>query len=108
MINHSVAISITMAEGDPKLDQFDSWRNDLVVLSSPDNDTPTLYHFEKSYYSQIVRLVMDEEGVEYKSRAMDIHKDKEQISSWYMRINPNAVVPTLMHRYYTNMIFKLL
>ena len=97
-----------MAEGDPKLDQFDSWRNDLVVLSSADNDTPTLYHFEKSYYSQIVRLVLDEEGVEYKSRAMDIHKDKEQISSWYMRINPNAVVPTLMHRYYTNMIFKLL
>ena len=88
-----------MAEGDPKLHQFDSWRNDVIALSSPDDDTPTLYHYDKSYYSQIVRLVLDEEGVVYKSRFMDIHGAKEQISSWYMKINPNAVVPTLIHRY---------
>ena len=88
-----------MAEGDPKLHQFDSWRNDAITLSGPDNDTPTLYHFEKSYCSQIVRLVLEEDAVVYKSRAMDIHGAKEQISPWYMKINPNAVVPTLIHRY---------
>ena len=87
-----------MASGDPKLGQLDSWRKDEITVSGPDNDVPTLYHTDMSYYSQVTRLVLEEEGVLYRSRGVDIHNDQEQIQEWYMKINPKAVVPTLMYR----------
>ena len=59
---------------------------------------PTLYHTDTSYYSQIVRLVLEEEGVQYKSRHFDIHSSMEQLNSWYLNINPNGVVPTLIYQ----------
>ena len=46
----------------------------------------------------MVRLVLAEEGVEYRSRGTDIHAHPEQVSPWYVRINPNCNVPTLIHR----------
>ena len=58
-------------------------------------------HYQRSlmsYYSQVVRLVLEEEGVTYRSREFDIHTEQEQMTEWYIKINPNAVVPTLMHR----------
>ena len=42
-----------MAEGDPKIGKKDIYRGDLIVLSSPDDPTPTLYHYDGSYYSQV-------------------------------------------------------
>ena len=45
-----------------------------------------------------MRLVLAEEGVEYRSRGTDIHANPEQVSPWYVRINPNCNVPTLIHR----------
>ena len=57
-----------MAEGDPKIGQLDSWRGDKIILSTPDVDAPVVYHTDMSYYSQIVRLVLEEEGVHYISR----------------------------------------
>ena len=59
---------------------------------------PTLYHTDTSYYSQIVRLVLEEEGVQYKSRHFDIHSSMEQLNSWYLNINPNGNVPTLIYQ----------
>ena len=87
-----------MAEGDPKLGQLDSWRKDEISISGPQDPVPTLYHTDASYYSQIVRLVLEEEGVKYKSRNLDIHRSMEQLNSWYMNVNPGGVVPTLIYR----------
>ena len=42
--------------------------------------------------------MLAEEGVEYRSRGTDIHASPEQVSPWYVRINPNCNVPTLIHR----------
>ena len=42
--------------------------------------------------------MLAEEGVEYRSRGTDIHANPEQVSPWYVRINPNCNVPTLIHR----------
>ena len=47
---------------------------------------------------KVVRLVLAEEGVEYRSRGTDIHANPEQVSPWYVRINPNCNVPTLIHK----------
>ena len=42
-----------MAEGDPKLGQKDSWRGDPITLCTPEDELPTLYHTDTSYYSQV-------------------------------------------------------
>ena len=90
----------TMAEGDPKIGQNDSWRGDLISVSTAEDPMPTLYHTDTSYYSQIVRLVLEEEGVQYKSRHFDFiyNSSMEQLNSWYLNINPNGVVPTLIYQ----------
>ena len=36
--------------------------------------------------------------MEYRSRGTDIHANPEQVSPWYVRINPNCNVPTLIHK----------
>ena len=53
---------------------------------------PTLYHAEPSYYSQVVRLVMEEEGINYISRETDIHSKHEQSSDWYLNMNPAGFI----------------
>ena len=89
-----------MAEGDPNIGQTDSWRGDLISISTAEDPMPTLYHTDTSYYSQIVRLVLEEEGVQYKSRHFDINygSSMEHLNSWYLNINPNGVVPTLIYQ----------
>ena len=87
-----------MAEGDPKVGQVDSWRGDEITISTRDDLVPTLYHTDASYYSQLVRLVLEEEGVQYKSREVNIHSQLEQMEPWYININPSAVVPTLIYK----------
>ena len=100
-----------MAAADPKLGVADSWRKDDYPK---ENDTkPTLYHTDTSYYSQVqqfhfverdesrvqvVRLVFEEECIDYVSRHLDIHGSMEQLEPWYLRINPAGVVPTLVYR----------
>ena len=100
-----------MAAADPKLGVADSWRKDDYPK---ENDTkPTLYHTDTSYYSQVqqfhfveidesrvqvVRLVLEEECIDYVSRHLDIHGSMEQLEPWYLRINPAGVVPTLVYR----------
>ena len=84
-----------MAADDPLLGLRDSWRGDLVTLSTLGHPTPTLYHMDTSYYSQVVRLVMEEEGVAYSSRHLDIHGE---LGAWYLAVHPAGQVPTLIHQ----------
>merc|ERR1712088_1029995 len=78
-----------MASGDPRLGVADSWRrSDLPTKSKEDDTKPTLYHTDTSYYSQVVRLVLEEECIDYVSRHLDIHGSMEQLEPWYLRIQP--------------------
>ena len=67
-----------------------------MELHTAQSALPTLYHYGPSYYSQIVRLVMEEEGINYISRETDIHSKQEQTAGWYLRMNPAGLVPTLL------------
>lgn len=55
----------------------------------------TLYHFPTSLYSQQVRLVLAEKGVEWTGKTVNIGPAHEHFSPWYAKINPRLVVPTL-------------
>ena len=54
-----------------------------------------LYSSPPSYYSMIARLALLECGVSFDIRRMDIHIAKDQLSSWYLAINPTMTVPAL-------------
>lgn len=55
-----------------------------------------LYHADYSTCSQKVRLVLAEKGIPFTSHALSFRKE-EQLSADYLRINPNGVVPALVH-----------
>src|SRR5688572_32224294 len=55
-----------------------------------------LYHHGSSVCAAKVRLVLAEKAIEWKGRYMDILKG-DQFDPAYMRLNPKAVVPTLIH-----------
>ncbi len=59
-------------------------------------NTLTLYHNEVSTCAQKVRLALAEKGVPYKSILLDLMAG-EQHSAGYRKLNPNGVVPTLVH-----------
>lgn len=63
-----------MASVDPALGSHNAWRGDLVE-SGP---TPTLYHSEGNYHSQVVRLALVEKGATYRSRLLDLTSLLEQ------------------------------
>ena len=56
----------------------------------------TLYHFPSSVCAAKVRLVLQEKELPWESRIIEILKG-EQFQPWYVALNPNAVVPTLVH-----------
>ena len=56
----------------------------------------TLYHGETSTCSKRVRIALAEKGVEWESRHMVLAK-RENLEPWYLALNPNGVVPTLVH-----------
>jgi len=58
--------------------------------------TLKLYNFPQSTCSQKVRLTLWEKGVEFIDRPVD-SKKREHLSDWYLKLNPNGVVPTLVH-----------
>ena len=58
--------------------------------------TLELYNFQQSTCSQKVRFVLAEKGLEWVDRRLDSRKG-EQLSPEYLKLNPNAVVPTLVH-----------
>ena len=55
-----------------------------------------LHHAYNSVCSQKVRLALFEKGIEWAGEILDLSKG-EQFRPAYMRMNPNAVVPTLVH-----------
>jgi len=58
--------------------------------------TLTLYNFPQSTCSQKVRLSLWEKGLEFEDRVVD-HKTREHLQPAYLALNPNGVVPTLVH-----------
>jgi glutathione S-transferase len=56
---------------------------------------PTLYHGRTSVCSVKARLALAEKGVDFDSKLLTLRGD--QFDPDYMKLNPNAVVPTLIH-----------
>src|SRR5260370_5778134 len=54
-----------------------------------------LYHSVNSVCAQKVGVVLAEKGLEYREHLMTLRGD--QFTPEYMRLNPNAVVPTIVH-----------
>lgn len=46
--------------------------------------------------SQKVRLALAEKSLDWVERRIDFSK-QEHLSDWYLKLNPNGVVPTLLH-----------
>jgi len=55
-----------------------------------------LYHSPISTCSQKVRLALAEKDIDYVHRVIDF-STMEQLSEEYLELNPNGVVPTLVH-----------
>ncbi len=55
-----------------------------------------LYHHGSSVCAAKVRIVLAEKGIEWKGHYIDILKG-DQFDPDYMKLNPKAVVPTLVH-----------
>jgi glutathione S-transferase len=56
----------------------------------------TLYHYANSIGSEKARLALDEKGLRWESREIDLFKG-EQFDPAYLKLNKKAVVPTLIH-----------
>ena len=54
-----------------------------------------LYHNDMSSCAQKVRLTLAEKGLEWESRHLDLRAGEHQ-KEWYIKLNPRAVVPTLI------------
>jgi len=59
-------------------------------------DTLTLYDTQGSPCARRVRIVLLEKGLEWTTRVLDLTK-MEQKRPEYLALNPNGVVPTLVH-----------
>jgi glutathione S-transferase len=55
-----------------------------------------LYNFPQSTCSQKVRLVLAEKGLEWKDHRLEASRG-EHLTPAYLALNPNGVVPTLIH-----------
>jgi glutathione S-transferase len=55
-----------------------------------------LYHFWSSVCSVKVRMCLEEKGVEWTSRYVDLFQF-DQMKPAYLALNPDGVVPTLVH-----------
>jgi glutathione S-transferase len=60
------------------------------------NQPITLYDFHGSPCARRVRIVMLEKGLEWETRLVDLTK-MEQKRPEYLALNPNGLVPTLVH-----------
>ncbi len=55
-----------------------------------------LYNFQQSTCSQKVRFVLAEKGLEWVDKRLDSRRG-EQLEPEYLALNPNGLVPTLVH-----------
>lgn len=58
--------------------------------------TLTLYHNDMSVCAQKVRLALAEKGLAYEGRHLNLRRG-DQLEPDYLALNPNGVVPTLVH-----------
>ena len=56
-----------------------------------------LYHFWSSTCSRKVRICLAEKELDWQSFHVDIVKNRDNLQEWYLKLNPNGVVPTLDH-----------
>lgn len=56
----------------------------------------TLYHHNISVCAQKVRIALDEKGLRYEGREVDLMK-QEHLSPAFLKINPKGLVPVLVH-----------
>jgi glutathione S-transferase len=54
-----------------------------------------LYHNDMSSCAQKVRIVLSEKKLDWESRHLDLRSGEHQ-QPWYIKLNPRAVVPTLI------------
>ena len=57
----------------------------------------TLYHGASAVCAAKVRVTLAEKGADYDSRPVNLQSG-EQFDPEYMKLNPNAVVPTIVHK----------
>lgn len=72
----------------PEIETKNEWAKGLKGLN--------LFHNGMSNCSQRTRVALEEKGLSWTSHHMDIAKD-EHATDHYQSINPNGVVPTLVH-----------
>ncbi len=60
------------------------------------NDGLILYHHNSSVCAAKIRVALAEKALEFESRLLRL--DGDQFHPEYLALNPNAVVPTLVHR----------
>lgn len=58
--------------------------------------TLELYNFSQSTCSLKVRIALEEKGLPWVDKRL-VSKDHDHLSDWYLKLNPNGVVPTLLH-----------
>ena len=58
--------------------------------------TLELYNFSQSTCSLKVRLQLAEKNIDWIDKRL-VSSDNEHLSDWYLKLNPNGVVPLLMH-----------
>ena len=56
----------------------------------------TLYNFAQSTCSQKVRICLHEKKLEWKDELL-VSGDQKHLEEWYLKLNPNGVVPTLIY-----------
>ncbi len=54
-----------------------------------------LHHHPLSVCSMKVRLALEEKGLAWSGRVIDIIQKQEQLEPWYIKLNPKGVIPTL-------------
>jgi len=59
--------------------------------------TFALYHNPLSVCSMKTRLALEEKGLEWTGREIDIVHAQEQLEPWYIRLNSKGVIPTFSH-----------
>lgn len=57
-----------------------------------------LHYHPLSVCSMKVRLALEEKGLAWSGRVIDIMRKQEQLDPWYLKLNPRGVVPTLEFR----------
>lgn len=57
-----------------------------------------LYHHPLSVCSMKVRLALEEKGLAWSGRVIDIVYKQEQLEPWYLKLNSKGVIPTLEFR----------